>query len=89
METFRLNQWAVTVNGEVHAMFTEPRCSEELAMAIAVETFGNGITELVDEGGVKRALTNAQYHIANKLNCAECGMYKSHEETCSKLSEVN
>jgi hypothetical protein len=51
----------VKVDGKEMEMFTPTSCDKETAMAIAVATFGSGITELVDEGHIRVALTNAQY----------------------------
>ena len=84
MDRITLNQWMVMVDGQEMGMFTPLNCTAETAMAIAVETFGSGVTDLVDEGAVKRELTNAQFAIADPAYCAECGGYKDHEDTCSR-----
>lgn len=70
MDRIKLNQWMVIVGGKETGMFTPLACDSTTAMAIAVETFGSGVTDLVDEGGVERELTNAQLAIADPANCA-------------------
>jgi hypothetical protein len=46
----KLTQWCVLVGGKEQGMFTPPDCDPDVAMAIAVATFGEGVTSLVDEG---------------------------------------
>ncbi len=93
MEKFSINQWKVTVGGSDMAMFTVISATEEQAMAIAVATFGDGVTGLFDEGITHQSLNNAQLHVADTKTCAECGSYKTHDDDCGvstvKASEVS
>lgn len=81
-----INQWRVRVGSEDMAMFTSKEVTNrDVVMAIAVATFGDGVTELEDEGYIRQHLTNQQAHIADPKSCAECGEYDGvHEEGCSE-----
>lgn len=84
-----LTQWAVKVNSEYMGMFTPLACDSETAMAIAVATWGHGVSELIDEGTIRQELTSLQFHVADSKNCAECGEYESHSGVCSKATDAD
>jgi hypothetical protein len=56
----QITQWVVTVDGKEMAMFTPLSCQPEMAMAIAVATFGPGITGLESEGMIRQYITDGQ-----------------------------
>ena len=69
----RLRQWAVTVNGKTMGMFTPVKCGGEVALAIAVATFGDGITKLIDEGAFNQGVPERLLEIADHTEmCPAC-----------------
>lgn len=50
--TVLLRQWRIKDDTEAHTeyFFTPELCGEDTALAIAVATYGDGVSDLVDEG---------------------------------------
>lgn len=84
IETKKLTQWAVKVGEKYMAMFTPLASDPEDAMAIAVATFGENVSELESEGAIRQGLTARHLHIVDTDNCSECGEHKNHSDECSQ-----